>query len=144
MANTYSTEAQLLQNQPRQMPNAAYAGGRVRRYRNTIPLTAQAATDTITLQPIPAGHVFAFGILNATATLGATATIAIGVAGATGKFRAAAVFTAAAPTLFGVIGAMDDDPVSDNPGGFTPIITVAEAALPGSGTLTVDIYTSAA
>lgn len=144
MPNTYSTEAQLLQNQPRQMPNAAYAGGRVRRYRNTITLESQASGDTITLQPIPAGHVFAFGILNATVTLGASATIAIGVAGTAEKFRAAAVFTAAAPTLFGLIGAMDDDPVSDNAGGFTPIVTVGVAGLPSSGTLTVDIYTSAA
>lgn len=142
MANTYSTEAQLLQNQPKEYPHASFSGGRVRRYRNTIPLASQSAGDTITLQPIPANQVFAFGILNATATLGATATIAIGVAGATDKFRTAAVFTAAAPTLFGNIGAMDDSN-QDNPGGFVPIITIAEAALPSSGTLTVDIYTSA-
>lgn len=142
MANTFSTEAQLLQNQPKQYPHAAIAGGRVRRYRNTITLASQGAGDTITLQPIPANHVFAFGLLNATATLGATAEIAIGVAGAPAKFRASATFTAAAPTLFGVIGAMDDSN-QDNPGGFVPIITIAEAALPSSGTLTVDIYTSA-
>lgn len=140
MANTFSAEAQLLQNQPKEYPHAAFSGGRVRRYRNTITLASQSAGDTITLQPIPANQVFAFGILNATATL-ATSTIAIGVAGAAEKFRSAAVFTAAAPTLFGNIGAMDDSN-QDNPGGFVPIITIAEAALPGSGTLTVDIYTS--
>lgn len=139
MANTYSTEAQLLQNTPRQMPNASYAGGRVRRYRNTITLASQADGDTITCQPIPAGHVFAFGIMNASATLGASATVAIGVSGTAGKFRAAATFTAAAPTLFGLFSAMDDDFLT---AGETPIITVGTAALPSSGTFTVDFYYS--
>jgi hypothetical protein len=139
MANTYSTEAALLQLTPKQYPNASYAGGRLRRFRNTITLAAQADTDTITCQPIPAGHVFAFGILNATATLGASATIAIGVAGTAAKFRAAATFTAAAPTLFGLSTAADDDFLTSTE---TPIITVGTAALPGSGTLIVDFYYS--
>lgn len=140
MANTYSTEAQLLQNTPRQMPNGSYAGGRVRRFRNTIALAAQASGDTITCQPIPAGHVFAFGISTATATLGASAQVAIGISGTAAKFRAAATHTAVeTPALFGLSTAMDDDFLTSTE---TPIITISVAALPGSGVWVVDFYYS--
>jgi hypothetical protein len=140
MPNFFSTEAQLLQNTPREVPNGAIAGGRVRRFRNTIALASQAAADTITCQPIPPNHVFAYGILTATATLGASATIAIGIAGTPAKFRAAAVFTAVeTPTLFGLSTAMDD---AFSTAIETPIITIAVAALPASGVLVVDFYYS--
>lgn len=139
MPNTFSVEAQLLQNQPREMPNASYAGGRIRRFRNTILLASQPAADTITCQPIPAGHVFAYGVLLSTVSLG-TATIAIGIAGTPAKFRTAAVFTAVeTPTLFGLSTATDDDFLT---GTETPIITTAVAALPASGRLIVDFYYS--
>lgn len=139
MANTYSTEAQLLQNQPKQYPNASYAGGRVRRFRNTITLASQAAADTITCQPIPAGHVFCYGVLTSSVSLG-SATIAIGVSGTAGKYRAAAVFTAVeTPTLFGLSTVADDDFLTSTE---TPIITIGAAALPASGTLVVDFYFS--
>lgn len=138
MANTYSTEAQLLQNQPKQYPNASYAGGRLRRFRNTITLASQADGDTITCQPIPAGHVFAFGILTSSVSLG-TSTIAIGVAGAAGKFRASAVHTATTPTLFGLSAPAAADFLT---AGETPIVTNTTAALPSSGTLVVDFYYS--
>lgn len=139
MANTYTTEAQLLQNTPREMPNGSYAGGRVRRFRNTITLAAQASGDTITCQPIPAGHVFCFGVLLTTVTLGSS-TIAIGVSGTPAKFRAAATFTAVeTPTLFGLSTAADDDFLTSTE---TPLITIAAATMPGSGKLVVDFYYS--
>lgn len=138
MANTFSTEAQLLQNKPREMPNASYAGGRMRRFRNTITLASQASGDTITCQPIPAGHVFAFGILNSSVSLD-TATISIGVAGSPAKFRADGTHTATTPTLFGTAAAAAADFLT---AGETPIITIATAALPSSGTLVVDFYYS--
>lgn len=138
MANTFSTEANLLQQQPKQYPNASYAGGRVRRFRNTITLASQAATDTITCQPIPAGHVFCYGVLTSSVSLG-SATIAIGVPGTAGKYRADAVHTATVPTLFGTSSAADDDFLTATE---TPIITVSTAALPSSGTLVVDFYFS--
>ena len=93
------------------------------------------------LAKVPAGYRFAFGIINAgSATFGASATVAIGVAGATGKYRTAAVFTAAAPTLFGNSTAADDDALTAEE---TVLLTVAVAALPGSGTGYVDLYYSA-
>jgi len=65
--------------------------------------------------------------------------VAIGIAGATGKYRAGAVFTAAAPTLFGVSTAADDDALTAEE---TVLLTVGVAALPGSGTGYVDLYFS--
>lgn len=139
MAKQYSTEAQLLQNLPRTMPNGSYAGGRVRRYRNTIALASQPTTDTIALQPIPAGHVFCYGVLVSTVTLGPS-TLAIGNATDAAKYRTAATFTAVeTPTLFGKTTVIDDDFLTATE---EPIITIAGAALPASGFLTVDLYFS--
>jgi hypothetical protein len=50
------------------------------------------------------------------------------------------VFTAAAPTLFGAVAAVDDAPLTDAE---TVILTNTVAALPGSGTLVVDLFYSA-
>ena len=138
MAQTFSAEMNgLLNAVPVTVPSGALVGGRVRRYRATITLTAQAIADTIVLAKVPAGKVFAFGILNATASL-STSTVAIGTAAAAGKYRAAAVFTATdTPTLFGVNAAMVA--LSDEE---TVILTVAALALPAAGTLIVDLYFS--
>ena len=89
---------------------------------------------------VPAGSVFAFGMINASATFGGTATIAIGIAGATGKYRAAATHTATVPTLFGLYSAADDSALAAEE---TILLTIAAAALPGSGSAVVDMYFSA-
>lgn len=139
MAQTYASEVSGLGTTPTTNSNGAVQGGRVRRFRATITLASQADGDTIVLAQVPAGYAFAYGILNASATLGSS-TIAVGVSGTAAKYRAAAVFTAAAPTLFGVSTAMDDAPLGS---GETVILTNTTAALPSSGTLIVDLYFSA-
>lgn len=139
MTNTYSTEAQLQQNTPKALPNAAVAQGRVKRARNTITLAGQLAADTVTLLPLPIGHVFCYGMLNGP-SLGST-TISIGVTGTTDKYRADATFTAAVPTLFGKTDAENDDPATAV---VTPLLTFATATAPVSGVLTVDFYYSQA
>lgn len=139
MAQTYATEVAGLNATPLTNSNGAVQGGRIRRFRATITLASQADGDTVVLAQVPAGYAFAYGILNASATLGSS-TIAIGVAGTAAKYRAAAVFTAAAPTLFGVSTAVDDAPLA---AGETVILTNTTAALPSSGTLIVDLYFSA-
>ena len=114
-------------------------GGRLRRYRTVITLASQAADSTIALGTIPAGDVFAFGVLTSTAGL-ATATVAVGVAGATGKYRSAGVFqTANSPTLFGNAVAVGDAAPATSQ---DVILTTGTAALPASGTLVVDLYFS--
>ena len=139
MAQTYATEVAGLGTTPTTNSNGAVQGGRVRRFRATITLASQADGDTVVLAQVPAGYAFAYGILNASATLGSS-TIAVGVAGTAAKYRAAAVFTAAAPTLFGLSTAVDDAPLA---AGETVILTNTTAALPSSGTLIVDLYFSA-
>lgn len=139
MANTYASEVSGLGTIPETNANGAVQGGRLRRFRATITLASQADGDTITLAKVPAGYAFAYGVINASATLGSS-TVAIGVAGTAGKYRAAATFTAAAPTLFGVVGAVDDAPLTASE---TVILTNTTAALPSSGTLVVDLYYSA-
>lgn len=139
MAQTYATEVAGLGTTPVTNSNGAVQGGRIRRFRATIALASQADGDTVVLAQVPAGYAFAYGILNASATLGSS-TIAIGIAGTAAKYRAAAVFTAAAPTLFGVSTAVDDAPLAAQE---VVILTNTTAALPGSGTLIVDLYFSA-
>ena len=140
MAQTYASEVSGLNTTPVGNANGAVQGGRIRRFRATITLASQAADDTIVLAKVPAGYAFAYGVINASATLGASATVAIGVSGTAGKYRTAATFTAAAPTLFGNVAAVDDVPLTAEE---TVIMTVAVAALPSSGTCTVDLYYSA-
>ena len=142
MANTFSTEAtSYLNTVPPVMVDAALAGGNLRRYRATVVMAAQASGDTITLFKVRRGIAFAFGIITASATLGATATIAIGIAGTTGKYRAAAIHTAVdTPTFFGIqsaVGAAATLTTDE-----TIIITIAAAALPGAGSFNIDMFFS--
>jgi len=112
---------------------------KVRRFKATIDLAAQASGDIIKLFKVPAGYSFLTGILNASASL-STSTIKIGTADDDDKYRASAVHTATAPTLFG-------DQAGFVAGGNTAdeevILTVGTAALPASGTLIVDMLFSA-
>lgn len=139
MANTFASEVAGLDTIPVTNSSGAVQGGRLRRFRASVTMASQADGDTITLASVPAGYVFAYGVINASATLGST-TVAIGVAGTAGKYRAAAVFTAAAPTLFGPAVAAAAAPLT---AGETVIATLAAAALPSSGTLVIDLYYSA-
>lgn len=139
MAQTYSTEMSGQSSVPTTMANGGVVGGRLRRFRATVTLASQADGDTVVLTKLPAGYAFAYGIINASATLGSS-TIAIGNSSSAGKYRAAAAFTAAAPTLFGVVGAVDDAALTAEE---TVIATVGAAALPSSGTMVVDVYASA-
>lgn len=140
MANTYATEVAGLGTTPTGKSNGGVQGGRLRRFRATVTFASQASGDTVTLAYVPAGHVFAFGIINATASFGASATIAIGNSSSTGKYRAAATNTATTPTMFGLATAADDDALTADE---TVIMTIAVAALPSSGTAVIDLYFSA-
>jgi len=140
MATTYANEVAGLGTSPTTKQDGGIQGGRLRRFRASFTMAAQASGDNIVLAKVPAGYRFAFGIINASATMGASATVAIGIAGNTGKYRAAAVFTAAAPTLFGVSTATDDDALT---AAEDVLLTIAVAALPGAGTAVVDLYFSA-
>jgi hypothetical protein len=122
-------------------PRASVYGGRLKRVRATVTLSSQATTDTLQLGNLPAGAVFAYGVLNSDTSLGSS-TLAIGISGTTGKYRAAATFTATdTPTPFGkaVEAAASDAGLSTEQ---TVIGTIASAALPSSGTLVIDLFYS--
>ncbi|ARS27616.1 hypothetical protein [Sphingomonas sp. KC8] len=110
----------------------------LRRFQAVVPLAAQASADVGYLVELPRGYRFAHGMLNTDTSLGA-ATIAIGVPGTPAKYRAAAAFTATdTPTMFGKAAALAEA----EPETQTIILTVGAAALPGAGTLIVDVYAS--
>lgn len=140
MPNTFAPEVAGLGTVPTSQASGAVQGGRLRRFRATVPFAAQASGDTITLATVPAGYVFAFGMINASATFGGTATVAIGTAASAGKYRAAATHTATVPTLFGLYTAADDVPLA---AAEVVLMTVGAAALPGSGSAVVDLFFSA-
>lgn len=141
MANTFAPEVAGLGTTPTTNAFGGVQGGRVRRFRATVPFTGQAIADTIVLAEVPAGYTFAYGVINNTASFGGTATIAIGTAGAAGKYRAAAIQTATGPQLFGLASAADDAPLE---AAERVIMTVAAAALPTSAEFAVvDLYFSA-
>lgn len=140
MALLLSTQLAGINSRPVVKPSGAELGGRTRRYRATITMAAQANADWIQLCTQNPGEIFAFGIITASATLG-TAVVAIGTSathGTNGQFRAAATFTSVdTPTLFGLASATAQSAVTVP----TPIyLTSATAALPGAGTLNIDLF----
>lgn len=141
MATLYAAEPNgYLNTTPPSLANGAAVGGRLRRFRGTVTLATQTTSDTIVIAKVPAGMIFAYGVLTSTVSLG-TSTIAIGITGTTGKYRTAATFTATdTPTMFGnatQVGATSGIATEE-----TIFITIAVASLPGSGTLAVDLYFS--
>lgn len=142
MADLYSTETAGLQSRPVVKPSAGAYGGRMRRYRASITLAAQANADNILLAILPAGSIYAHGVITASVSLG-TSVIAIGtskVHGTNGQLRAAGTFTAVdTPTLFGTAALLSGAALAAD----TPIyLTSATAALPGAGTLVIDLFAS--
>ena len=139
---TYSTELAGIDSKPAVKAAALSAyGAKLKRYRASINMATQDIASTIQLARIPAGETFAFGILNASATLG-SATLAIGITSNTGKYLAASTFTAAAPTLFAA--PIADEVAAAYSAEEDIFLTIGAAPLPGSGTLVIDIFTSSA
>lgn len=118
---------------------AGEVNAKLRRFKATITLAAQASGDIIELFEVPAGYSFVTGILNASASL-STSTVKIGTADDDDKYRADATHTATTPTLFGAqAGFVSGGNTADE----KVILTVGTAALPASGTLVVDMIFSA-
>ena len=140
MALLLSTQLAGINSRPVLKPSGAEFGGRFRRYRATITLAAQANADWIQIASQLPGEIFAFGMITASVSLG-TSTIAIGTSithGTNGQLRAAGVFTAVdTPTPFGLASATAQAAAIAS----VPIyLTSATAALPGAGTLNIDLF----
>jgi len=112
---------------------------RLKRFRSTITLNAQAAGDVIQLATLPNGGVFAFGSIITNTSTG-TATLAIGTAASPGKYRAAAAVTAAETlSVFATTATQSADVYAVDE---IVYATVGTAALPATGTLVIDLYVS--
>lgn len=140
MAQTYSTELAPTQTTPAGIPSAFSGyGANDRRYRASITLASQASGDTIVLANVPAGMIFAGGVIVTDTSLG-TATVAVGTATSAAKYKAAATLTATdTPTNFGKASAYAQSALT---GQEQIILTVGTAALPASGQMVVDLYFS--
>lgn len=128
----------------RQAPGLMHAKLRIIPAR--IDLAAQApitTADEVVLGKEFDGYRFAFGIINASVTMGASATLAVGtspVHASNGQYRAAAVFTTPnVPALFAQAAAQQANPPSAERLVF---LTVGAANLPTSGLLNIDLYYS--
>lgn len=138
MAQTYATEVSGIDSVPVVKPNALSGhGSRLLRYRASITMAAQASGDTVVLGDIPAGMVFAYGVITTDTSTG-TATVSVGNASSAAKYKAAAVFTTTdTPTPFGKASAVAGV-VSTAVERL--LMTIGTAALPGSGQLVIDMY----
>jgi hypothetical protein len=100
--------------------------------------------DNVLLGILPPGAVPLYGIIHASATMGASATLAIGtnkVHASNGQYRAAAVFTAVeTPTLFGITTAMGVAVTAETP----VYLTNGVADLPAAGTLIIELFYASA
>lgn len=150
MAQYYSKETAGYSGNPITKPASPAYGGRVRRYRASLDLSAVNLTsgttgnvgtsDSVILARIPAGAVFDFGMITSSVTLG-SAVVAVGTNAthaSNGQYRAAATFTATeTPTLFGITTAQAGSALASDT---LVYLTCATAALPTSGTLVIDLY----
>lgn len=139
MATVYSNEKNAING-----GKAVYGGvvgGRMRRYRATVSYASQASGTIIELIDVPAFQTFAFGVIFSSVALG-TATLSVGTADEAAAYRTAAtVPNADTPVFFGKT-AQAAEAANGKTGVKTITATVGAAALPASGTLVVDIYTS--
>jgi hypothetical protein len=112
----------------------------MRRSRATITLANQQVADTIVLGDVPEGGAFAYAVVNTDTALGG-AQLQLGVAGAPTKYaNAFGLANANAPAMVGNASAQALAPLSTAPD--RVIATIGGAALPGAGTLVVDLFYS--
>ncbi len=140
MAQFYSREtAGVLDTQGPTRALSQNYRSKLKRIRASLVLAGQAIADTIVLGELPVGAVFSHGMINSTVSLGA-ATLSIGTAAAPASHRAAAASTTPeTPTLFGTVAQQSAVPAAVTT---RLIATIAAAALPGAGTLEIDIFYS--
>jgi hypothetical protein len=115
-------------------------GGRVKRYRASITLKGQLPGDLIQLCTLPVGSTFMLGIITSSVSLGSS-TLGIGTVGASTKYRgqSAGLTAVETPNLFNASAVAAADPsVAEE----VVYATIGGAALPGSGTLVIEILVS--
>lgn len=105
----------------------------MRRSIASFTLAAQAIGDRLMLPEIPAGARGVRHRMQSSVSLG-TSTLALGITGNTGKYRAAATLAVTTPEeISSAVTTAAELATAEK-----PFLTVAVAALPGAGTLTVE------
>jgi hypothetical protein len=115
--------------------------GRLKRYRATITLAAQVPGDQFFLFTLPPGASFTQGSLVFSSSLGSS-TLGIGPLTAPTKYpgQSAGLTAAETPALFSSAAAEAGELTAEEP----VYATLGGAALPGSGTLVIDVLVSLA
>lgn len=113
---------------------AARLGGKVRIATAVFNCATDAQATYTSPIVLPKGAQVIAGFINASATMGASATLAIGITGTTGKYRAAATYTTGDTLTWLGLNATLATPLA---AAEQILLTVAAAALPGSGRLII-------
>jgi hypothetical protein len=116
------------------------SGGRVKRYRASITLKGQLSGDLIQLCTLPVGTTFMLGVITGSVSLGSS-TLGIGSLSAPTKYRgqSGGLTGVETPNLFNASAVAAADPsVAEE----IVYATIGGAALPGNGTLVIDILVS--
>ncbi len=137
MAKSYGYQMNKLRNlRPQTMPEVGDVGGRVRCFNENITLTGQAVGDVIEAGFLPRGARLLYGILNTDTSLGLS-KLSVGVIGDAAKYMAAAPLTTPDfPALFGNAKNVGEGLGKEE----NVLITVSDAALPGGGTLRLQLF----
>ena len=116
------------------------SGGRVKRYRASISLKGQLSGDLIQLCTLPVGTTFMLGVITGSVSLGSS-TLGIGPVTAPTKYRgqSGGLTAVETPALFNASAVAAADPSMAEE---IVYATIGGAALPGSGTLVIDILVS--
>lgn len=141
MAQTFSTELAGIDSVPAVKPSATngYAA-RLKRFRATFTLAAQStgAGNELVVCDLPAGYVFAYAMITPSVTLG-TSTLALGNASSSTAYAPATTYTATVPTPAGSAAGVSAAALTAST---RVLATIGVAALPGAGTLVIDVFAS--
>ncbi|MDR1196007.1 MAG: hypothetical protein LBL00_05980 [Endomicrobium sp.] len=139
MAETKSVEMEKLGKG--YIDNENMIGARVKAFRATVELKAQAVGDTVLLTKVPKGHAFAYGIEQSSVSLG-SATISVGTKDNPAKYAAAHTLTVQTPVVFAAPAPANTRIIVDAEEEI--LLTVAAAAAPASGMLAIDLFFTSA
>jgi hypothetical protein len=121
---------------PAATPSGIYVGSKRRSHVEIFTMAAQASGSRLYLGTLPIGAIFSGMVLTASATLGTT-TVSVGSAASPAKYKAAAVFTAVdTPTIYATAAGLAQAPLTAPEDVW---MTTAAAALPGAGTMVVEL-----
>ena len=141
MAVLYAASAtQVFNTNPPTKVSPARHGGKVRVLSDVVTYATQTTSDTIVVGGgrLPIGAQVLYVLMTTDTTTG-SATLALGITGTVAKYKAAgAITTTNVPQIFCPAAAQLTAITTEE----QLFLTIAGASLPGSGTLTVQVFYS--